>query len=408
MHFITYSFLRFFGFLICLLPYRGIHAFGRLAGTAAYFLHRPFRKKALTNLAIAYGNTKSERERKKIALLSFQNLMITLLEFFCIKSKNLDKLTTLKDDQGILEILKKKQGIVFLTAHQANWEIPFVALTQKVEGVAIGRPIKNRWLYNWVLSVRESQKGKIIMPKNAIRLGLKALKEGKFLGIVGDQAYPDSSYHFPLFGTRAWTASTPALLAYKSNSPLVVGTTLRKGTHYEITSSPPIWPDLTKPVKEEVSRMMDLAMQQLQESIHKNPGQWMWVHDRWKQHTIDHVKRKYRYGFVLVTLPPDPSQILELLPTLRKIYHRAFITLMVPKGTKIADPQFSVIHYEKEDDLFQRDWRYQIVLDFYNSPKLRRHYKKLGAFKALHFPEIDAEILKRKLVKKECLTTVSI
>ncbi len=68
------------------------------------------------------------------------------------------------------------------------------------------------------------------MPKNAIRLGLKALKEGKFLGIVGDQAYPDSSYHFPLFGTRAWTATTPALLAYKSNSPLVVGTTLRVGT----------------------------------------------------------------------------------------------------------------------------------------------------------------------------------
>ncbi len=64
--------------------------------------------------------------------------------------------------------------------------------------------------------------------------------------------------------------------------------------------------------------MMDLAMQQLQESIHKNPGQWMWVHDRWKQHSIDHVKRQYRYGFVLITLPSNPSQILELLPTLRK------------------------------------------------------------------------------------------
>ncbi len=79
---------------------------------------------------------------------------------------------------------------------------------------------------------------------------------------------------------------------------------------------------------------------------------------------------------------------------------------MAPKGTQISDPQFEVIYYEKEEDLFQRDWRYQIVLDFYNSPRLRRHYKKLGAFKALHFPEVNAEILKRKLVKKECLTTV--
>ncbi len=46
MHFITYSLLRFFGFLVCLLPYRGIHAFGRFAGTCAYYLHRPFRKKS--------------------------------------------------------------------------------------------------------------------------------------------------------------------------------------------------------------------------------------------------------------------------------------------------------------------------------------------------------------------------
>ncbi len=51
---------------------------------------------------------------KKDRLISFQNLMITCLEFFCIKSKNLKKLTTLKDDHGILEILKANRESSFL------------------------------------------------------------------------------------------------------------------------------------------------------------------------------------------------------------------------------------------------------------------------------------------------------
>src|ERR1700722_16573294 len=104
---------------------------GNFAGTIAYHLHRPFRKKALANLAIAFGKTKTEEERKKIAKKSFQNLMITCLEFFRFKKShnNLSEIVTLEKNPEVENLLINKQGIVFLTAHQANWEIPFLALT---------------------------------------------------------------------------------------------------------------------------------------------------------------------------------------------------------------------------------------------------------------------------------------
>jgi Kdo2-lipid IVA lauroyltransferase/acyltransferase len=399
---LNYFFFRIFGFIVSLLPYWALHALGRFAGRCAFSLHRPFRKKALSNLAIAYGQTKSESERKKLAIASFQNLMITLLEFCRLKRSKgrFEEIVSFEKNSEVADLLSKKQGVIFLTGHQANWEIPFLAVTTHFPGIAIGRPIKNKRLYRWVLSIREMNGGKIVMPKSAIRQGMRALKEGKFLGIVGDQALPSSPYSYPLFGTRAWTASTPALLAYRTNSPIVVGMTRRIGHHYHVTSSKPIWPDLSAPRKEEVDRMMDRAMRELESSIQENPDQWMWVHDRWKQQGIDHVKRIYRYGFVLVILPEKPD--LKLIPTLRKIYPRSFLTFYAPEGCTL--PGEEVKSYKIEEDLLQRDWRFQLVLDFYNSHKVRRHFQKLGAFQTLALPQ-EKETVIRTLVKPECLMT---
>lgn len=167
MHFLIYYVFRILGLIISLLPYRILHGLGNVAGKCAYFVHRSFRKKALTNLAIAFGTSKGEKERRIIAQKSFQNLMITCLEFFRFKQSkgNLSEIVTLQDHPEIARLLDSKQGVIFLSAHQANWEVPFLALTNRFSGIAIGRPIKNKRLYRWILSVREMNGGKIVTPK---------------------------------------------------------------------------------------------------------------------------------------------------------------------------------------------------------------------------------------------------
>ncbi len=313
-----------------------------------------------------------------------------------------------------IEEILKHHGAIFLSAHQSNWEIAFIAMTEYYPGIAIGRPIKNKWLYRWLLSIREMNGGKIVLPKNAIRVSMRSLLKGTFLGIVGDQAYPDSPYSYPLFGTRAWTASTPALLAYKTGCPLIPITTSREHGHYFTRSLPPIWPNQTQPLREEVNRMMDEAMKGLEKSIGEKPEQWMWIHDRWKQGG-NHIKRKYRYGFILIIFPKDPRPYLEILPLFKQIYPRSFLTFYVPKGTSLDSTiikDCEIREYEKENDLFVRDWRFQLVLDFYNCSKLRRHFLKLGAFQVLSLNDMTPELpleekIKQKLVKAGCLTTVS-
>jgi len=408
---LTYLLFRSVGFFISLLSYKAIYRVGMVLGAVVFIFHRSFRKKAMTNLAICYGDKLDEKGRKRIARRSFQNIMITCLEFFRLKKSkgNIEEIVHLKNNPKVVELLEKGQGVIFLSAHQGNWEIPFIALTEKYAGIAIGRPIKNKRLYDYIMSVRQMHGGTIIMPKQATSQGIKALKAGKFLGIVGDQAYPQSSYSYPLFGTRAWTTASPALLAYKTNCPIVVGTNRRIKGHYIVAGSDPIWPDLTKPLREEMPRMMDLAMQKLETSIKNTPHQWMWIHDRFKQQTINEIKRKYRFAFVLIILPPDTTDYLATLSLLKRIYERSFITCFVPEGVTIEEEGMTFKNYSTPEELLIRDWRFQILFDFADLKGVQRHFKKLGVFEVLtlkklqkHGPNLE------QAIQQECLKTVSI
>ncbi|MCH9608978.1 MAG: Lipid A biosynthesis lauroyltransferase [Chlamydiales bacterium] len=383
----TYFFVRFFEFFLSRLPYPVLHAMGRILGSIVYALYPAFRKKSLSNLYIAFGKIKSEKELKTLARRSFQNVMITLLEFPRLGRGDLAKIVELIEPEKMTDLQKKGKGMVFLTGHQSNWEIPFVAANMlSPGGIGVGQPARNHKLYKWIVSIRQSQGGTIVTPRQALKAGLKALKEGNYIGIVGDQAHPGSPYSYPFFGTRMWVSNGPALLAYKTHSPIIVVTTKRKKNRYEMRGSDPLWPNYDLPMKESVKELMDRSLHYLEESLKGSPDQWMWIHDRWKQQGIDHVKRIYRYGFILVIVPKEEN--LYLRTSLKKIYPRSFLTF------KTVD-----------DDLFVRDLHYQLVLDFVGLPKVRRYYKRLGAVRAV---PLTVETMKEILVKPECQHTVSI
>ena len=402
---LTYLLLRLFGFVIYILPRPVLCGFAKFLGFLCFYLHKPFRKKAMTNLAIAYGYTKSEREKKRLAIASFQSIVTTLLEFFQLKKhkEKIEKLVRFEENSEVLQLLEQKKGVIFFSGHQSNWEIAFLALTKLFRGIAIGKPIKNKLLYDYILSIREMNDGRIVTPTKAIRHSMYALKRGEFVGIVGDQAFTNSNYFYPMFGVRTWISSSPALLAYKTNCPIVVGITKRVNNHYVVSGSPPIWPDPTVPIKDDAPRMMNQAMQYLENNIKKVPEQWMWIHDQWKQAFLGSVKKEYRYSFILVVLPNNFDE--EIVTLVRKIYPNSFITIYAPDKKSVGDTDCEVYHYKKESDLFQRDWRFQLVLDFYESCKLRSHFSKLGAFRALSLPQ-DKEVIIKTLMKPECQKTV--
>ena len=76
-----YYFIRLLTLPFAFLPYRAIHKVGACFGTIAYFVIPKFRKRALSNLALASDLSLSNQQIYTIAREAMQNLMITCLEY---------------------------------------------------------------------------------------------------------------------------------------------------------------------------------------------------------------------------------------------------------------------------------------------------------------------------------------
>lgn len=380
------------------LPYRWIHFLGRRLGSFIYYFGpRKIVKITYNNLALAHKVLPlTEKEMKKVAKESFQNLIINALEYFRLKRSRykISDFVEGKNLEPFRKLAIEKRGAIAVTGHIANWELCFLEHTQNHNGIAIGKQIKNQKLYDFILSIRTMHGGDIIDMKNALTLGVAALKEGKIFSMVNDQSYTSSSYSYPFFGVRAWTSAAPALMAYKANVPITIVTTTRlpKGKYlYEI--SDPIWPNMDNPLKKEVKHLMDQVMAGLEKHIAKHPGQWLWQHKRWKQEGYFWIQKKYKGDVLLFILPQDPTlfeYFNQSIDIITKIYTKSFIIFMVPKAYK---DQFNTldcetIFYENPKDIFIRDYRFHLIYDFTNNPKIRTHFLKLGAHKYFDFNHI--------------------
>lgn len=393
-HRVCYLMIRAVTWPVRFLPYSVIHKLGSYLGRIAYYALPKFRKRTLSNLSLATSLEMTQQERVKIAKASFENLMITCLEYAKFDAeKNIEQIATCDNPELADQLMKEGKPVIFFCGHQANWEVLFLEGTRRMPGVAIGRPIKNELLYQWVLGIRQKYGGKIITPSQAIKEGLRGLKRGAFLGIVGDQGRPDSGYCSPFFGRTAWTSPIAAILAYRTGSPIMVAMTRRVEGKYRIRYSDPIWPNLEAPLQAEVDRMMREALGILEKSIRDIPEQWLWAHNRWKQQTLDKVKRTFRQECLCIMMPQEQTafeMIREALPTFREIYPLEFITLFVPKEfahLPLLD-DVEVRTYSEFKELLVFEDQFKLVYNFSSYKPVKKHFMGLCAVKVIDLQEL--------------------
>ncbi len=391
------------------LPYQAIHRIGGWLGIAIYYLIPKFRKRCLSNLALASSMKLTEKQIRGYAKDSLQNLAITCLEYAKFDAeKEIGRVASCVNPEQANLFMKENKPVIFFCGHQSNWEILFLEGTSRMPGVAIGRPIKNGYLYNWVLNVRQKFGGKIIAPQNAIREGLRGLKRGCFLGIVGDQGMPDSGYCSPFFGREAWTSPIAAILSHRTGSPIIVATTQRKEGRYWIHYSDPILPRPEAPAEEEIDRLMKASLSALEKTISEKPGEWLWSHNRWKQQTPDKLKPAFRHESILILLSSENVFLLPHLAAFRDLYPREFITLLVPEGMTANLEGAEILSYSRDEELLMRDFRFKLVFNFTTCGKVKPHYKKLAAFNVVSLEELQSlagvqasfsETLKKAILK---------
>jgi len=372
MPLLSYILFRFFTFPLQYLPYKILHRLGNLLGLLVYYSYPKYRKRALSNLALATDLQLSPAQIVETAKKSLQNLAITALEYPRLaREKNIDRLAACQNPEIAASILQSGQGVIFFCGHQANWEILFLEGTRRMSGVAIGRPIKNHYLYRWIIALRQKFGGTIIRPTHAYKEAFRALKQGKFVGIVGDQGMPDSGFSSPFLGREAWTSPLPALLSSRTGCPVIVATTRREHGKYTIHYSDPILP------MDDPHAQMREILAVFEKAIKERPYEWLWIHNRWKQQPPGKLNKGFRHDAIAFIFPDDPEALLSL-DEIRQLYPREQITAFIPSHLSSAS-SVEVKSYQKPEDLFTLDYRFKLVVDFTGNSKLQRHYAGLSA-----------------------------
>ncbi len=381
---VSYALIRTLVFPLRWMPYSWIHNIGKVVGRAAFYCLSTYRKRTLSNLALARSLDLNNEQIVQTAKESFENLAINCLEYAKIASdKKLFETVQCQNPEVANELHAKGKGIIFFCAHQANWELLFLDGTTRMKGVAIAKESKNKKLYDWIVSIREQYGGKIIPQQMGLKEGLRALKAGSFLGIVGDQGAPGSGYSFPFFGRTAWTSTAPALLAYKTNCPIIFAQIRRLEGKYQIHYSDPIWPDRKKSIEHEVVHMMDKTLTLLQDSIKQQPNQWLWQHNRWKQQTPKNLYKEFRHDCICIILPSDRAQFDQInlhLETLKSLYPTEFLHIISKEGNIPSIQSDEIIYYENIEETLIEDYRFKLVFNFTNYAPIKGHYLALSAF----------------------------
>lgn len=255
----------------------------KLAGAVTGFAVRyipPFRRRVEEGLRRVYPQM-SAAERASIAGQVGRNMGRTLAEILNNReyARRVDRFSASGPGLAALEAARAEgRGAIIVSAHFGQWEaIRHWLKAHGMETGAVYRENSNPFYEpHFLAGIREG--GEPIVPRGpsgAIQM-VRHIRKGGFFAMLADQ-FQQFAPEMPFLGHPAATTTGPAELALKFNVPLVPAFGLRRpGGHVEIEFEAPIEP--SDPVT-----MMTEFNDRVSRRIHAHPGQWYWLHRRWKK-----------------------------------------------------------------------------------------------------------------------------
>jgi KDO2-lipid IV(A) lauroyltransferase len=313
-----YLVIRGFGFLVNLLPEGLALWVGKRLGHWAYFIDLEHRRVAIKNLKIAFGGEKSRTEIRGIALRTFENLGMNLVEFLRFPGLESEKLMEKVEIEGVFHVdaaLRRGKGIIFLLGHIGNWEL--LAYMSRLLGgnlMAIARPLKkNRWLNRFIGEVRRSTGLHVLSSKRVAQQVVAALRRNEMVGILIDQREKrGEGVGVQFFGENASTTPASAFFALKTGAAVIPAYATRlEGGRHRIVAEPPVELITTGDKAEDLRINTQRHTEILESIIRRHPDQWFWIHRRWERKAKDRTRSRMRRYGRFIGQPVKPMVLKE-------------------------------------------------------------------------------------------------
>jgi KDO2-lipid IV(A) lauroyltransferase len=267
------------------LPRCGVLALARIGGWLGYMFDGRSRRVGLANLDVAFGDTKTSAEKKRILKKSFLTMTRTLLDTFWFARNPEKRIERFVDIDSSMNLFFQEKAHICMTAHFGNWEI--LGQTTALKGfplASIATPIKNQTADKYFIRAREATGQRIIPRSGALRRLIHTLRKGGKCAFLADQntEEKDGGVWIDCFGLPAPVTSAPAVLSGRTQTEILLGFGMPapKG-HYRVYVAKHFSPP-TDVAEDSVLGLTKQINDATEKEIMKHPEHWLWMYKRWK------------------------------------------------------------------------------------------------------------------------------
>ncbi len=272
----------------------------RFLGDCLYTCDRKHRMRAMANLARCFPHM-TEPELKIMTRRSVQHLVMLGCEVLfttrLIRIDTFSRYFELTQFQPALRLmLQRNQGLIMLTGHYGNWEVlGYLLAALGFETTSVARPLDNAYVNKWLLGVRQKQGQRIIDKKGASSEVTDILANGGVVAFIADQNAGTKGIFVDFFGRMASTYKSIGLLAMEYRVPVVIGfaSRINNNFHFQVGVQDIIWPEQWDQEEDSLRYITQRYTKAIEDIIRADPGQYLWVHRRWKTRPRGEVAQQY-------------------------------------------------------------------------------------------------------------------
>lgn len=185
----------------------------------------------------------------------------------------------------------QKKGVLFLTPHLGCFEITAQALALRYSAsygalTVLFRPARKAYLAPLMLAARQ-RPGLETAPTtlSGVRQMIKALRQGRAIGLLPDQVPPEGMGAWaPFFGREAYTMTLAVRLAQQTGAEicLIWGERLPWGRGYRLHCR-----ELQRPLAASAPEAVAQMNEEIERLIRECPTQYLWSYGRYKQPRVE-------------------------------------------------------------------------------------------------------------------------
>lgn len=241
----------------------------------------------MDNLRLALPEMTDE-QHAMIARQAWENLGRTAFEYVHLGDIwDFDGGRVFSDDatkQAFERLLSEGRPVLTFAAHLGNWELPaVVAHAMGQRGAILYRTPNNHFIAEDIVRLRASIMGKLIPAglSAPIRMA-EALDSGISVGMLVDQRFGRGPV-VPFFGKPAASNPFLARLARRFEAPVYGLRAIRAENHrFRLELVGPLELPRDPTGKVDVEATTALLNRVIEGWIREHPGQWLWMHRRWR------------------------------------------------------------------------------------------------------------------------------